>query len=77
MNKKQFEEETYEHKGYRYWKKSGDSVHRSRAYKEIYLKDRKKYPLSFQEYQVHHKDGDKKNNRTENLELIPIREQKI
>ena len=56
--------------GYYRWKKSKDRVHRTIAYNEIYLKNRKKYPLNFSEYQVHHKDKDIINNRVENLEVI-------
>ncbi len=37
----------------------------------FYLKNRNKYPYDFQDYQVHHKDKNKLNNREENLELIP------
>jgi len=45
-------------------------VHRDIAYKDIYLKNREKYPLPFSEYDVHHIDGNKKNNNVENL--IPL-----
>jgi len=41
------------------------------------MKDRKKYPLEFLQYQVHHKDGNKENNRIDNLELVEIREHEI
>jgi len=47
-----------------------DSVHRHRAYHHIYLKDRKKYPLPFEAYEVHHIDGDKNNNRMDNLAVL-------
>lgn len=78
MDKKKFEEETYvDRHGYRVWKSNNKTIHRTRAFHEIYLKDRKKYPLNFSEYQVHHKDKDKQNNRVENLELTPIREHEL
>ena len=44
--------------------------HRKVAYYKIYLKNKGKYPLPFSEYEVHHKDGDKKNNLPENLEIL-------
>lgn len=44
--------------------------HRKVAYHKIYLKNRKKYPLPFSEYEVHHIDGNKKNNSVENLEIV-------
>lgn len=52
------------------FKDSKKLVHRWVAYKQIYLKDRKKYPLAFRDYQVHHKDKNKNNNQAENLELV-------
>jgi hypothetical protein len=68
MNK--FEEQTFQdHKGYLRWKDSNRLVHRTIAYKQIYLKNEEKYPLDFKDYQIHHKDQDKTNNRVENLEL--------
>jgi len=78
MDKKQFEEQTYiDRRGYRYWKNSGKSVHRGIAKHKIWEKDRKKYPLEFKEYQVHHKNKDKLDNNVENLELIQIREHEL
>jgi len=75
MNQEEFKEKTYEdEQGYFRWKDSKKLVHRTIAKNEIYLKNRKKYIFEFFEYQIHHKDGNKKNNRAENLELVPIRE---
>ena len=45
-------------------------VHRDIAYKEIYIYNRDKYPAKFRKYVVHHKDGNKQNNSTENLCLL-------
>jgi len=45
-------------------------VHRQVAYKEIYLKNRKKYPLPFGKYQIHHIDGYKQNNNVSNLQIL-------
>lgn len=53
-----------------YARKHSNAVHRHRAYHHIYLKDRKKYPLSFEAYEVHHIDGNKENNRIDNLEVL-------
>jgi len=47
-----------------------DLIHRQIAYKEIYLKDRESYPLRFSEYVIHHKDGNKKNNKISNLQIL-------
>ncbi|MFH1376543.1 MAG: HNH endonuclease [Candidatus Woesearchaeota archaeon] len=72
MDKKEFEEKTFiDYKGYKRWKVSNESVHRTIAKREIWAKNRKKYPYDFQDYQVHHRDRNKLNNRIENLELIP------
>jgi len=46
-----------------------DLTHRLVAYKNIYLKNREKYPLPFSKYQVHHRDFNKRNNSIENLEI--------
>lgn len=53
-----------------YEREHSDAVHRHRAYHHIYLKDRKKYTLPFSAYEVHHIDGDKTNNRMENLAVL-------
>ena len=47
-----------------------DLIHRQKAYRYIYLKNRDKYPLKFSDYVVHHKDGKKRNNKVSNLELL-------
>jgi len=78
MDKKQFEEQTFiDRRGYRVWRNSNKSVHRGIARDKIWAKDRKKYPLEFKEYQVHHKDGIKLNNKADNLELIQIRDHEL
>lgn len=58
----------YDKRGYK--RESSNLVHRHRAYHYIYLKDRKKYPLSFEAYDVHHIDGDKTNNKMDNLAVL-------
>lgn len=45
-------------------------VHRTVAYLEIYLPNRKKYPLRFREYVVHHKDKNRLNNHKSNLRIL-------
>jgi hypothetical protein len=47
-----------------------DLIHRQNAYKYIYKPNRDKYPLPFSEYVVHHKDGNKLNNHSKNLEIF-------
>jgi len=56
--------------GYYRFSSNDRLVHRERAYHEIYLLDRWKYPLPFSFYQVHHRDGNKLNNDPSNLELL-------
>jgi len=53
-----------------YTREHSNAVHRHRAYHHIYLKNRKKYPLPFEAYEVHHIDGDKDNNRMDNLAVL-------
>jgi len=45
-------------------------VHRRIAYRQIYLKNRDQYPLPFGKYVVHHRDGNKKNNDVNNLQIL-------
>ena len=45
-------------------------IHRDIAYKEIYIKNKAKYPLPFRMYVVHHKDGNKFNNSIKNLQIV-------
>lgn len=47
-----------------------DLIHRQIAYREIYLKNKDKYPLPFSKYVVHHKDGNKLNNEPKNLQIL-------
>ena len=57
-------------KGYMEEANHSNLWHRKVAYYKIYLKDRKKYPLPFSEYEIHHKDGNKLHNNPDNLELL-------
>ncbi len=65
-----FLDKTYIDNGYLRYKDSNELIHRWVAKKEFYLKDRKKYPLDWNEYIVHHEDGDKLNNKPENLKIL-------
>lgn len=56
--------------GYLRWAGDQRLVHRGVAYKKIYLPNKDKYPLSFSQYVVHHKDRNKKNNDVSNLQII-------
>ena len=55
--------------GYWHYKDSGKLIHRQRAYSQIYLPNRYKYKLPWTEYEVHHRDGNKNNNRLSNLKV--------
>ena len=50
--------------------KHSNLIHRKIAYREIYLKHRDKYPRPFKEYIVHHIDGNKRNNKINNLVIM-------
>jgi len=49
--------------------KGSQLVHRRIAFAEIYLPNLKVYPYDFEEYEIHHKNKDKLDNRPDNLEL--------
>ncbi len=49
-------------------------VHRYIAYHLIYLPNEERYSLGFSEYEVHHKDLDKRNNDASNLEILTKKE---
>jgi hypothetical protein len=58
-------------KGYRIEKGAKfASAHRKIAYQKIYLRNRAKYPLPFERYDVHHINGNRQDNRPKNLELL-------
>jgi len=52
----------------------GKLVHRQIAYKFLYKYPQ--YPLRFREYDVHHKDRNKRNNAVENLQIVTREEHK-
>ena len=56
--------------GYLRWNHNKKLVHRDVAYKYVYLENMEEYPMPMGKYQVHHKDGNKKNNAPENLALF-------
>jgi hypothetical protein len=49
---------------------AGEVFHRWYARKNIYYKNRGRYRLHFSEYEVHHKDSNKRNNDLSNLDLL-------
>lgn len=56
--------------GYYRFSRSGRLVHRDVAYRAHFLPNRSTFPLSFKDYVVHHKDGNKLNNKPSNLEIL-------
>jgi hypothetical protein len=52
-------------------------IHRQIAFNEIYVLNRQKYPLLFEEYIVHHINGDKENFALRNLYLCEQETHKI
>jgi len=61
-------------KGYGEGEPHSNSIHRQVAYVEIYLKNRRNYPLPFSNYIVHHKDREKLNNAVFNLQIMTEKE---
>jgi hypothetical protein len=49
---------------------SKNLLHRVKARTHIWAPNRDKYPLEFEEYDVHHKDENKLNNEPKNLEVL-------
>lgn len=52
----------------------GDLIHRKVAYTHLY--DYPKYPKRFRSYDVHHIDGNKRNNSPDNLQILTRKEHK-
>lgn len=56
--------------GYSRYQDSDKLVHRQNAYKYIYLPDKESFDLPFSRYVVHHVDGNKRNNHSDNLQIL-------
>jgi len=58
--------------GYLRFNDSDKLVHRWVAYNQIYKSKSWKYLMKFKNYQVHHKDGNKLNNNSSNLQVVSV-----
>ena len=67
---KQIKKTYIDNNGYQRFTDSKRLFHRWIAEKEIFNKNKKKFTLPFEEYSVHHKDGNKLNNSSDNLEIL-------
>jgi len=61
------DEKGYKRKGE---KEYSNAFHRQRAHYGIYLPNKEKYEHPFSYYEVHHKDGNKLNNKISNLAIL-------
>jgi len=68
--KRKYRKTYIDKQGYKRYKDNGRLVHRETAYNQIYIKDIGKYPLRFREYDIHHIDGNKLNNKSKNLQIL-------
>lgn len=75
-SKKTYRKTYIDDNGYKRFKDSKKLVHRQVAFTEVFDFDLDKYPLNFREYQVHHKDGNKLNNKKTNLQILTRAEHK-
>lgn len=72
--KRQYRIKYLDKKGYKRYKDNDRLVHREIAWNNIY--DFDKHPLRFREYDIHHKDRNKLNNKIKNLELLTRKQHK-
>ncbi len=54
--------------GYLRWKSDNRLCHRDTAFNQVFKKG--SFTMQFSEYDVHHKDGNKFNNNSDNLDII-------
>lgn len=60
--------------GYKRFSQSKKLLHRVVALKSIYNPNKKAYTHPFSYYEIHHIDGDKKNNCVWNLQIVTSKE---